>query len=140
MTGVEIASIILGSGLLSGVITTLLTQLHQRRENRFDPRRQAYAELLAAMDTFFRRARELRHERTLDELRDAFGEVLADGSPLDAPLSQVRLLAPQRTVEACDRAVRQLYGFLVAESAVSQVTTAREELVALMRKDLGSVA
>lgn len=143
MDGAQIVTIVLGSGLLSGLITTLLTQFYQRKEKRYDPRRETYAELLAAMDAFEKQA-EQAHSKVKDEpaiLVDEFMAMLDDWShPLNRPLAQVQLLAPGRTVTAAEQAMDLYNKYFLASVGRLEVHKAHDRLVALMRKDLGSVA
>lgn len=139
----QVVSIVFGSGLLSGVVTTLLTQLHQRRENRFDPRREAYAELLTAMDAFEEQAERTRAHPGSNAayLLDELTAMLDQWShPLDRPIVQVQLLAPNRTVEAAMNALDRYNDFFLGTTDSESLHASRRELVALMRKDLGSVS
>lgn len=143
MDWVQVVSIVLGSGFLSGLITTLLTQAHQRKENRFEPRREAYADVLAAMDTFEKMA-EQAHRRLLDEkvqLVDSYMDMLDDGThPLSRPLAQVQLLAPDDTVQAVQDAVDEYTKYYLATVGRVELRAAHDRVVTLMRKDLGSVS
>lgn len=138
----QVTSIVLGSGLLSGLITTLLTQFHQRKENRYDPRREAYAELLASLDAFKRDAETVREQAKMDHqiLLGELMEVLHEGSPLDEPLAKVRLLASNRTVAAAEKAAVDSYSFFLRQADHLELQANYKKLVASMRKDLGSVA
>lgn len=139
----EIAGIAFGSGALSSVITTLLTQHFQRRENRFDPRREVYAQFLAALDTFEQMAGDAHH-RAVDEavlLMEQYRDMIQESShPLSRPLANVQLLAPDRTLSAAEDVVERYNQYFIGRADRRDVHKAHNQLLTLMRKDLGSVS